>query len=103
MTIEEIAHTEHQIDATIGELQRRHPERNGVEIERWTRAEFAIHAEISERELVPLFVVRAVEDRLRCTPPGIAGRLPPLTGRPGQAAEAADGDPEARPVGGSQT
>jgi hypothetical protein len=81
MTREEMASTEQrtvpteaQIDAVMRELRRRHPDRNGVEIERWTRAEFASHADDPVREFVHLLVIRAVEDRLRSTPPGVSYR-----------------------------
>jgi hypothetical protein len=74
MTVHEVAPTEQQITATTRELQRRHPERAAVEIERLTRAEFAIHADDAVKDFVTLLVLRAVEDRLRCTPPGVSFR-----------------------------
>ena len=74
MTIKETGPTERQIAATINELRRRYPERDAVEIERWTRAEYWVRSEDPIQDFVPLLVVRAVADRLRCTPPGISFR-----------------------------
>jgi hypothetical protein len=74
MTTDETTTTEQQITSTIRELWRRHPERDKVEIERWTRAEFWVHADDPIQDFVPLLALRAVEDRLRSTPPGVTHR-----------------------------
>jgi hypothetical protein len=74
ITIEDTTPTERQIAATISELRRRYPDRDAVEIERWTRAEYWVHSEDPVQDFIPLLVMRAVADRLRCSPPGISFR-----------------------------
>jgi hypothetical protein len=72
------AHAEDHVNATVHELQRRHPERDAAEIERWVLAEYHGHADDAVQAFVTILVTRAVEDRLRRTPPGVLAPGPGL-------------------------
>jgi hypothetical protein len=69
-------HAADHVLSTVREMQRRHPEHDPAEIERWVRAEYQTHDEDRVTAFAPILVTRAVEVRIRRSAPGVPGPPP---------------------------